>query len=104
MNTINTNSGGWRCIKGTNGLCGTSLSSYSGTIIAVIPAALRAVLEIRDKVYKQQGQQQRGKRSDGDNGLFLLLSEYEVFGSIIQIRTKKANRRSIRIIAPETAR
>ena len=44
MNSSNTNSGGWSSSQMRTKICGTSLSSYSGTIIAVIPAALRAVL------------------------------------------------------------
>ena len=45
MNASNTNSGGWERSQMRTKICGTSLSSYSGTIIAVIPAALRAVLK-----------------------------------------------------------
>ena len=45
MNKSQTNSGGWNSSQMRTNICGTSLSSYSGTIIAVIPAALRAVLK-----------------------------------------------------------
>ena len=45
MNSSRTNSGGWASSQMRTNICGTSLSSYSGTIIAVIPAALRAVLK-----------------------------------------------------------
>ena len=45
MNTRNTNFGGWKNSYMRNNICGTSKTSYPGTIIGVIPAALRAVLE-----------------------------------------------------------
>ena len=40
MNSSNTNSGGWSSSQMRTNICGTSLTSYSGTIIAVIPAEL----------------------------------------------------------------
>ena len=65
-------------------ICGTSLSSYSGTIIAVIPAALRAVLK---SVTKYTDNTANGGGSTASyvtatTDYFFLLSEYEVFGSI----------------------
>ena len=55
MNTSNSNSGGWESSNMRTAICGTSLSSYSGTIIAVIPAALRAVLKSVTKYTNNTG-------------------------------------------------
>lgn len=65
-------------------ILGTSLSSYSGTIIAVIPAALRAVLK---SVTKYTDNTANGGGSTASyvtatTDYFFLLSEFEVFGSI----------------------
>ena len=87
-------------------ICGTSLSSYSGTIIAVIPAALRAVLKSVTKYTNNTGNSSAASAVTATTDYFFLLSEYEVFGTISRrnTATKPANRRSIRITAPETAR
>ena len=83
MNASNTNSGGWKSSQMRTNICGTSLSSYSGTIIAVIPAALRAVLKSVTKYTDNTG---RGSTSasavTATTDYFFLLSEFEVFGSI----------------------
>ena len=67
-------------------ICGTSLSSYSGTIIAVIPAALRSVLKSVTKYTDNTGG--GGGSTDSyvtaTTDYFFLLSEYEVYGSIEQ--------------------
>ena len=82
MNSGDTTSGGWERSQMRTNICGTSLSSYSGTIIAVIPAALRTVLKSVTKYTNNQG-----KGSYNENAVtattdyFFLLSEYEVFGS-----------------------
>ena len=55
MNSSATNSGGWNSSQMRTKICGTSLSSYSGTIIAVIPAALRAVLKSVTKYTNNTG-------------------------------------------------
>ena len=83
MNASNTNSGGWKSSQMRTNICGTSLSSYSGTIIAVIPAALRAVLKSVTKYTDNTG---NGSTVDSNvtatTDYFFLLSEFEVFGSI----------------------
>ena len=86
MNASNTNSGGWKSSQMRTNICGTSLSSYSGTIIAVIPAALRAVLKSVTKYTDNTG----GGSTAASNvtattDYFFLLSEYEVFGSISKL-------------------
>ena len=83
MNRSRTNSGGWASSQMRTNICGTSLSSYSGTIIAVIPAALRAVLKSVTKYTDNTG---RGttvaSAVTATTDYFFLLSEFEVFGSI----------------------
>ena len=83
MNSSNNNSGGWESSQMRTNICGTSLSNYSGTIIAVIPAALRAVLKSVTKYTDNTG---NGSTVDSNvtatTDYFFLLSEFEVFGSI----------------------
>lgn len=84
MSASNTNSGGWASSQMRTAICGTSLSSYSGTIIAVIPAALRAVLKSVTKYTDNTGSASSSLASavTATTDYFFLLSEYEVFGSI----------------------
>lgn len=82
MNSSRTNSGGWASSQMRTNICGTSLSSYSGTIIAVIPAALRAVLKSVTKYTNNTGSSSSASAITATTDYFFLLSEYEVFGSI----------------------
>jgi len=82
MNTSNTNSGGWASSNMRTALCGTSLSSYSGTFIAVLPAALRAVLKSVTKYTDNTGNSSAASAVTATTDYIFLLSEYEVFGSI----------------------
>lgn len=82
MNASNTNSGGWASSSMRTAICGTSLSSYSGTIIAVIPAALRAVLKSVTKYTDNTGGSRAESNVTATADYFFLLSEFEVFGSI----------------------
>jgi hypothetical protein len=95
MNASNTNSGGWKSSQMRTNICGTSLSSYSGTIIAVIPAALRAVLKSVTKYTDNTG----GGSTAASNvtattDYFFLLSEFEVFGSISYGNTNEKNKQA----------
>ena len=81
MNSSRTNSGGWESSQMRTNICGTSLSSYSGTIIAVIPAALRAVLKSVTKYTNNTGYSSDASAVTATEDYFFLLSEYEVFGS-----------------------
>ena len=97
MNSSGTNSGGWNSSQMRTKICGTSLSSYSGTIIAVIPAALRAVLKSVTKYTDNTGY--TGNDSAvGDvtatTDYFFLLSEYEVFGTISQGNTYESKKQA----------
>ena len=83
MNASSTNSGGWKSSQMRTNICGTSLSSYSGTIIAVIPAALRAVLKSVTKYTDNTGGESTTATAvTATTDYFFLLSEYEVRGTI----------------------
>ena len=95
MNSSRTNSGGWASSQMRTNICGTSLSNYSGTIIAVIPAALRAVLKSVTKYTDNTG---RGSTAAGTvtatTDYFFLLSEYEVFGSISYANSNESSKQA----------
>lgn len=91
MNTSNTNSGGWKNSYMRNNICGTSKTSYSGTIIGVIPAALRAVLKSVTKYTNNTGNSSASSAVTATTDYFFLLSEYEVFGNITYANTYEAN-------------
>lgn len=96
MNAEATNSGGWKSSQMRTNICGTSLSSYSGTIIAVIPAALRAVLKSVTK-YTDNVADGGGSSSvfiTATTDYFFLLSEFEVFGSISFANTNEKNKQA----------
>lgn len=83
MNTGSTNSGGWENSNMRNAICGTSLSNYSGTMIAVIPDALRAVLKSVTKYTDNTGGGSSAESNvTATTDYFFLLSEFEVFGNI----------------------
>ena len=63
-------------------ICGTSLSSYSGTIIAVIPEELRAVLKSVTKYTDNTGNSSAASAVTATTDYFFLLSENEVFGIV----------------------
>lgn len=95
MNSSATNSGGWSSSQMRTNICGTSLSSYSWTIIAIIPAALRAVLKSVTKYTDNTG----GGSSEASNvtattDYFFLLSEFEVFGSISRANPNEASKQA----------
>ena len=95
MNASDTNSGGWKSSQMRTAICGTSLSSYSETIIAVIPAALRAVLKSVTKYTDNTG---GGSTAASDvtatTDYFFLLSEYEFFGSISRANSNEKNKQA----------
>ena len=95
MNLKRMNSGGWASSQMRTNICGTSLSSYSGTIIAVIPAELRATLKSVTKYTDNTG----GGSTAASNvtvttDYFFLLSEFEVFGSISYGNTNEKNKQA----------
>ena len=96
MNASNSNYGGWASSSMRTAICGTSLSSYSGTIIAVIPAALRDALKSVTK-YTENTAGGDGFSSDSvtaTTDYFFLLSEYEVFGSISRANSNEASKQA----------
>ena len=94
MNTSRSNSGGWASSNMRTAICGTSLSSYSGTIIAVIPAALRAVLKSVTKYTNNTGNSIAASAVTATTDYFFLLSEYEVFGSTTYANSNEANKQA----------
>lgn len=80
MNSNGTNSGGWNSSYMRNTICGTNLSSYSGTFIAVIPALLRAVLKSVTKYTDNNGGSSSSSSVTATTDYFFLLSEYEISG------------------------
>lgn len=93
MNSSRTNSGGWKSSQMRTKICGTSLSNYSGTIIAVIPEALRAVLKSVTKYTDNtaNGGGSTASHVTATTDYFFLLSEFEVFGSISYGNTNEKN-------------
>ena len=91
MNSSNTNSGGWDSSQMRTNICGTNLSSYSGTVIAVIPAALRAVLKPVTKYTNNTGNSTEASAVTATTDYFFLLSEYEVFGSCAYAHSTEAS-------------
>ena len=76
-------------------ICGTSLSSYSGTIIAVIPEALRAVLKSVTKYTDNTGGGSTAASAvTATTDYFFLLSEYEVFGSISYANSNESSKQA----------
>lgn len=95
MNSSRTNSGGWASSQMRTNICGTSLSSYSGTIIAVIPAALRAVLKPITKYTDNTGNMASAASAvTATTDYFFLLSEFEVFGSISLGNSNEASKQA----------
>ena len=94
MNASNTNSGGWKSSQMRTNICGTSLSNYSGTIIAVIPAELRAVLKSVTKYTDNTGATSAASAVTATTDYFFLLSEFEVFGSISYGNTNEKNKQA----------
>lgn len=95
MNTSITNSGGWNASNMRKKICGTSLSSYSGTILAVIPEALRAVLKSVTKYTDNTGNKSSSASAvTATTDYFFLLSEYEVLGSISHANSYERNKQA----------
>ena len=95
MNASNKNSGGWKSSQMRTNICGTSLSSYSGTMIAVIPAALRAVLKPVTKYTDNTGGKSTAASAvTATTDYFFLLAEYEVFGRISRANSNEASKQA----------
>ena len=76
-------------------ICGTSLFSYPERIIAVIPAALRAVLKSVTKYTDNTGGgSTEASAVTATTDYFFLLSEYEVFGSISYANSNESSKQA----------
>lgn len=96
MNTTNSNSGGWASSNMRTALCGTSITSYSGTFIAALPSELRSALKSVTK-YTDNTAGGGGSTSSyvtATTDYIFLLSEYEVFGSISYANTNEASKQA----------
>lgn len=84
MNPGSSNSAGWRDSHMRNDICGTSLTSYAGTMIAVIPEELRAVIKSVAKYTDNSSNGSTSSESNitATNDYFFLLGEFEVRGTI----------------------
>lgn len=82
MNSSSTNSGGWASSQMRANICGTDLTSYSGTIIGIIPDALRAMLKSVVKYTNNIGNSTVESAVTATTDYFFLLAEKEVYGSI----------------------
>ena len=89
-----TNSGGWNSSQMRTNIRGTSLSNYSGTLIAVIPATLRAVLRSVTKYTDNTGNSSDASAVTATTDYFFLLSEYEVFGMITRGNPNEKNKQA----------
>lgn len=94
MNSSKTNSGGWESSQMRTNICGTSLSSYSETIIAVIPAVLRAALKTVTKYTDNTGNSSDASVVTATTDYFFPLSEFEVFGSISFANPNEASKQA----------
>ena len=95
MNSSSINSGGWASSQMRTNICGTNLSSYSGTIIAVIPAALRDVLKSVTKYTDNTGGGSYAPDAiTATTDYFFLLSEFEVFRSITYGNPNEKNKQA----------
>ena len=95
MNAGDFNLGGWESSYMRTNICGTSLSSYSGTMISVIPAELRAVLKSVTKYTDNKGNRNTSASAvTATTDYFFLLSEFEAFGSIKASNTNEQNKQA----------
>lgn len=81
MNISKTNSGGWEDSVMRTAICGTSLTSYAGTVLDVIPAELRNAVKSVTKYTDNTGNSSSASAVTATTDYFFPLSEYEVFGS-----------------------
>ena len=92
MNKSSNNTGGWESSQMRANICGTSLTDYQGTIISVIPEALRAVLKTITKYTNNvSGISTDASAVTATTDFFFLLSEYEIFGSCTYANASEAD-------------
>ena len=94
MNNSTTNNGGWKSSQMRTNICGTSLSSAAGTIIAIIPEELRVALKSVTKYTNNTGNSFDASAVTATTDYFFLLSEYEVFGSISEANRNESSKQA----------
>lgn len=94
MNERDTNYGGWKNSYMRKTILGTSLSSYSGTFIGVIPEALRTVLKSVTKYTDNTGNSTSASEVTATTDYAFLLSEYEVLGRISKANPNEASKQA----------
>lgn len=95
MNTSDTNVGGWSSSYMRGTICGTSLTSYSGTFIGVLPSELRSVLKSVTKYTDNTGNSSTSSANvTATTDYVFLLAEYEVFGSTDRANTNESSKQA----------
>lgn len=94
MNEAASNSGGWESSYMRTRVCGTSKTNYSGTIIAVIPASLRAALKSVTKYTNNTGKSEIASAVTATTDYFFLLSEFEVAGTVSHGNTNEKTKQA----------
>lgn len=95
MNNGNTNSGGWNSSLMRNSICGTTLSSYSGTFIAALPSDLRSALKTVTKYTDNTGNSSTAAANvTATTDVIFLLAEWEVFGARTYANSAEQNKQA----------
>lgn len=92
MNTSHTNLGGWSSSYMRGNILGTSLVNPSGRFIGVLPSTLRAVLKPVTKYTNNKGQNTEANAITVTTDYIFLLSEFEVFGTILCANKNEMNK------------
>ena len=80
MNLTQSSTVGWQNSYMRNSICGTSLSSYSGKFIGVLPSDLRSVLKTVTKYSNNAGYDSTSSAITSTTDVIFLLSPYEIAG------------------------
>ena len=91
MNNVNSSDGGWKSSKMRNSVLGTSVSSYGGKFIGVLPQDLRAVLKPVQKYTNNVGDDDSQSAISATTDYIFLLSEFELFARINYSNSYEAN-------------
>ena len=95
MTSVTENTGGWASSQMRTNICGTDITSYSGTAIAIIPASLRSALKSVVKYTDNIGNKSTGASAvTATTDYFFLLSEYEVFGTTTYVNVNEASKQA----------
>ena len=95
MTSVTANTGGWASSQMRKNICGTDITNYSGTTIAIIPAQLRSALKSVVKYTDNIGDKSTGASAvTVTTDYFFLLSEYEVFGTTAYANVNEASKQA----------